>query len=208
VFKGHIAPVNAVAFAPDSKTVASVSADTTALIWDVTKVDRSKVPAKALAAGDLETCWQALADNDAAKAFTRMGDLIAAPKDAVAWLKARVKPALPLDMKRVEALIGQLDDKRFKVREKAAAELLNIGDHLVPVIDKTLAANLSPETKRRLAELRGKLALLQDERLRSYRAVEVLERIGTPEARQVLRTLADGAPGALVTTTAKEALNR
>ncbi len=40
------------------------------------------------------------------------------------------------------------------------------------------------------------------------RAVEVLELIGTPQARQVLQALADGAPGALVTTSAQAALSR
>ena len=37
--------------------------------------------------------------------------------------------------------------------------------------------------------------LLQGERLRAYRAVEVLERIGTPAARQVLQALADAVRG-------------
>ena len=40
------------------------------------------------------------------------------------------------------------------------------------------------------------------------RAAEVLERIGTPEARQVLQALAEGAPGALLTTSAQAALKR
>jgi hypothetical protein len=46
------------------------------------------------------------------------------------------------------------------------------------------------------------------EQLRLIRAVETLERIGTPEARQVLRTLAQGATGALPTCEADAALNR
>ena len=40
------------------------------------------------------------------------------------------------------------------------------------------------------------------------RAVEVLERIGTPEARQVLAKLADGAPEARLTQEAKASLQR
>ena len=56
----------------------------------------------------------------------------------------------------------------------------------------------------------GKLTgmVLQDERLRTYRAVEVLELIGTLAAREILQALADGAPGALLTTSAKAALHR
>ena len=38
--------------------------------------------------------------------------------------------------------------------------------------------------------------------------MEALERMGTPEARQVLVTLSQGAPGALATKQAQAALDR
>ena len=73
-----------------------------------------------------------------------------------------------------------------------------------------LDAKPSLETRKRLEHLRGQLIgrVLQGERLRAYRAVEVLERIGTPEAREVLQALAKGAPGALVSQSAQAALAR
>ena len=40
------------------------------------------------------------------------------------------------------------------------------------------------------------------------RALEVLERIGTPEARQILLSLAKGAPEAALTQEAKASLER
>jgi hypothetical protein len=46
------------------------------------------------------------------------------------------------------------------------------------------------------------------EAFRSRRAVAVLERMATKEARQLLRRLADGAAGALLTREAKAALER
>jgi hypothetical protein len=68
------------------------------------------------------------------------------------------------------------------------------------------------ETRRRLERLIAK----QDEqwrnpstqRVRIPRAVEVLERAGTPEAQQVLEVLAKGALGARLTEAARIALDR
>jgi hypothetical protein len=44
--------------------------------------------------------------------------------------------------------------------------------------------------------------------MRTFRAIEVLEHIATPEAQQVLKTLSEGAPEARVTREAKVSLER
>ena len=49
---------------------------------------------------------------------------------------------------------------------------------------------------------------LSPQRLRLLRALEVLERAGTPAARQVLRSLGQGAEGDEVTRQAKASLAR
>ena len=154
--------------------------------------------------------WQALAGDDAAKAFAAIGALAATPKEAVPWIKERLKPAAPVDMKRTLELIKQLDAEEFKARESANKDLLKFDEQILPVLDKALAAQPTLETKRRLEALRGRLTsvVLQGEHLRAYRAIEVLERIGTPEALQVLQELAKGAPGALITTSAKAVVKR
>jgi hypothetical protein len=210
VLQGHKGIVNALAFASRGTKLVSASDDTTVLIWDVTKIARPALPVKALKPGELDPLWQALLDADAAKGFAAMRELAAAPGQSVSWIKEHVKPSPPLDMKRVEALIRQLDDDRFKVRAQATMELLKLGELVLPAIDKAFAGNLSSEVRRRLEEIHGKLTVpaLEGNRLRDVRAVEVLALIGTPEARQVLQALADGAPGALVTTSARAALTR
>jgi HEAT repeat protein len=125
-------------------------------------------------------------------------------------MKKRLNPAAVADPKRIDELLGQLDDVQYKVRQKAIAELQKLGEQIVPAIDKALASNLPLEPRLRLQELRDRLTgvVLQGERLQVARAVEVLERIGTPEARQVLESLATGAPGALITVQAAAALER
>ena len=113
----------------------------------------------------------------------------------MAFLQEKVKRAPPLDGKRVDALIRQMDSGQFQVRDQATRELLKLGEPIIPALDKAVSANLPIETKRRLEDLRGKLTsmTLESERLRVDRAVEVLEYIGTPAARAVLQSLADGA---------------
>ena len=110
----------------------------------------------------------------------------------------------------MEQLIAQLDHEQFKVRQKATTELLEIGERLVPALDKALAAKPGLETSLRLQSLRTRLTglVLKGARLQAYRGVELLEHIGTPDARQALQMLAGGAPGALVTTQAQAALAR
>ena len=98
------------------------------------------------------------------------------------------------------------------MRDEASNELRKIGDRAIYALDKALAGNPSLETRRRLEALRSQTdptsMILKGNRLRAYRAVEVLERIGTPEARRLLTSYANGAPGALLTTSAEAALKR
>src|SRR5262249_9471828 len=155
-------------FAPDGKTLASASADSTALVWDVSGLARPAPAAGALTPADLEACWAALAGGDAAEAYAKMGDLVAAPKDTVAFLKERIQPAAPVDLKRVRELMDQLDDPQFKARDQATNELQRLGEQVVPALDKALADNPPLEPKQRLERVRAKLTglVLQGERLR------------------------------------------
>ena len=209
-FKGHVGAINAVAFAPNGKTLASASADTTTLLWDVSKLTLPVRAVKELSADEEKMRWQALAEADAEKAFTAIIDLAASPKEATAFLKEQVKPAVPLDMKRIQELIAKLDDEQAAVRQKATNDLIDLGEQAVPVIDKTLPTNPPLEVRKRLDEARKALTspILKGETLRVHRAVEVLERMGTPEARQLLQALAGGAAEARQTREAKAALER
>ncbi len=72
----------------------------------------------------------------------------------------------------------------------------------------TDAASL--ELRRRIESLLGRLnyPLTAPKTIRELRAVEVLEHIGTAQARQVLRKLAEGAAGSRLTDAAKASLER
>ncbi len=205
-FKEHNLRIPSLAFSPDSKTLASGSEDTTVLLWDVTcrPTRRSDRPS-------IKQLWADLADRDAAKAFGAIGHLIAAPQQAVAMLQENLKP-VPVsdDSKQVARWIAELDSERFEARQQAMAALGQLGERAEPDLRIALDGKPSLEARKRIEELLVNVreSVSTPENLRKLRAVEVLERIGTTHAEGLLRTLANGAPRALLTREAKAALQR
>jgi hypothetical protein len=84
-----------------------------------------------------------------------------------------------------------------------------VGRPAAPAMQKALKGHPSLETEKRLRELLAALdKRLTPEELRLLRAVQAVERAGTPEARDLLRGWAGGAAGALLTEEARAALAR
>jgi hypothetical protein len=104
----------------------------------------------------------------------------------------------------VARLLAKLDDDDFATREAAAEELAKLGEQAGPIL-RALLKKPSPEVRRRLRDIR---AVRHPEVSRQVRAVWVLERIGTPEARQLLKVLSGGAPAARLTKEARATLDR
>ncbi len=163
-----------------------------------------------LTAAEIKTCWESLVDADAAKAYGALLALTADPPRALPLLKQQLKPPAPVNAERIKLLFLQLGDDQYKVREQALAELRQAGDQVLPLLEKSLTANPPLEVRQRLEGLRVHFTALpiSGDRLRLLRAVEVLERIGNAEARQVLQSLADGPTDALETVQAQAALKR
>jgi hypothetical protein len=110
-------------------------------------------------------------------------------------------------------LLTDLGDPQFKVREQAVRALEKTRDLVEPDLKKLLASHPPLEVQRRVELLLRKLAQdreqpLAGERLRQWRALEVLETIGSPAARAVAERLASGVPGAWLTVEARETLDR
>ena len=208
-FKGHEGTVVSVAFAPDNKTVISGSADTTALVWDARRLIK-KTPTIELKAEQLDELWKDLA-GDPQKAYQAIGMLSAAPKQAVALVKDKIKPAAGVDGQRIEKLIADLESDRFQVRQSATKELEKFGELAEPALQKAMPTLKHLECKRRVEKLLSQIANDQTpsaDVVRNLRAVQVLGRIGTPEARTELERLAKGAPGDKLTRSAEGALRR
>jgi hypothetical protein len=109
------------------------------------------------------------------------------------------------------ALVKQLDAPAFTDREAAEKELRGLGDPAIPDLRKALKGELSVEQRRRIeAVLHDANAHLlpAGERLRAVRAVAVLERINSTDARKLLAEWANGLESARLTREAKAALAR
>jgi RNA polymerase sigma factor (sigma-70 family) len=205
--KGHAGEVNGCAFSPDSRTVLTASSDTTILVWDlaVPVAPRpQELTEKALAA-----LWRDLGDPDAGRADQAIWALVAAPKQALSLVQKSLPPAPAPDPAWI-ALVKDLGSEQFAVRDKASRALEVLEEQAYPLLQRALADSPTLEMRRRLERLldRLKYPLTSPTTLRQLRAVEVLEHIGTAQARQVLQDLAQGAPGARLTDEAKAALRR
>ena len=208
-FKGHGGAVQSVSIAGDGKSLVSGSADTTALAWDLTSIQREpKMPAATLQPKELEARWADLSSEDAGVANKSILVLASSSKESVAFLRERLKPTPPADAKKLAGWIADLDSNTFQTRSKALTELEKLGELAVPALRATLASNVPLETRRRIDPLIEKLTTggLNAEQIRVVRAMQVLERIGSPEARTLFETLAQGAPGALTTREAQASL--
>jgi hypothetical protein len=181
--------------------------DTTVLVWDMTGRDRAgRGKAARLSAKELDTLWADLAGTDAARAYEAACTLGDVPDQALALVKERLTPVTPADLHQLDSLFKDLDSEDFAVRDEARRRLEKVGEEAEPAVRKVLGGQPSPEVRRRLGQwLENREG---SERLRALRAVELVERLDTPGARQFLEALARGMPEARLTGDARAALDR
>jgi RNA polymerase sigma factor (sigma-70 family) len=199
----------ALAFAPDGRTLATGHADCTILLWDATL--RGGNRGGPLTAAQANSLWADLAGADAARAHAAVWALADDPARSVQVLRERLRPVTPPSPDQIKTLLADLDSDRFDTREAAERTLRDLGEAAGTALRAALATKLPAESKRRLE---GIVAALDPalpptgEQLRQLRSVMVLERTGTTEARQFLERLAGGVESARLTRAAKDALRR
>jgi hypothetical protein len=208
-FTRHAGFAIASAYSPDGTLLVTGGTDRTALVWDVfglRALDRKKAD---ITREDADRLWADLAAADAAKAFRAMKVLRANGMPAVSLLKERLHPAAAFDAQKIARLLDDLNRDDFATRASATKQLAELGDLAEPALRTVLNDKPSAEKRRRVEDLLKRLETSNSpELLRGVRAVEVLESLDTPEARQVLQALAQGAAEARLTREAKAAQER
>jgi hypothetical protein len=200
---GEEAPA-CLAFA-DDRTLLSAGRDASVLVWDVRRA--GKKPARALAPARRERFWEILAeDNEAAALAVRR--LASDPARTVGYVRARLAP--PVDGQKVARLIADLDAPEYRTRTAASAALARLGTFVEGSLRRALARKPTAEQQRRLEKLLAQLAddPRNGEHRQALRAIDLLEAVGTAEARLVLEKLAGGHADAELTRLAKAALAR
>jgi len=121
----------------------------------------------------------------------------------------RLRSATEVPPDRLRELIADLDSSQFQLREAAQKKLTAFGEQAEPALRTALRDHPSAQQRRSIERILDALHVVRSpEVLRHLRAVEVLERIGNPEAQQVLENLTKGAPDARLTKEANASLNR
>jgi WD40 repeat protein len=201
--------LTAVAFSPDGRLLAVAQEDTTILIYDLAALAKKRA-ALDLSDRELAARWVDLADGNAEQADSAIWDLTRTPEKAVTLLKTKLSPAKPGERKTIEQLLADLDHDSLERRDAASKELAARLAEARPALQELLDRTQSPEVKRRVQLLLARKAdsRFSPEDLQRMRAVEVLEHIGTAEARRLLEALAKGAEEAPLTLDARAALRR
>ena len=211
-FATHTGGVTAFAFSDDGRLLATGGADTTTLLWDIRGQVEHPVASGRLGAKEGDGLWRELSASNAQQAFRAILRLSSCAEDAVALFRKRLNPAAPaLEATVLKRLARQLDSQRFAERETAAARLKDAGKAALPGLQEVLKQSPSTELRHRAEKLIEEISappLPGGGDVRSARALEVLENVNTPEARGLLRSLADGRPDAGLTREAKAVLER
>jgi WD40 repeat protein len=208
---GHRGAVQVVVMSADGRRLISAGTDTSVLVWDVAAlIEQARRQLTHLCSQKLEALWKDLAGADAGRAYQALWALAGAPQSTLPFLRDRLKPAPAVDPHRIHQLIADLENDQFTVRRQAQGALEKLDTLPEAALRKVLQGKPSLEARKRaealIEKLQGPVAV--PEILQGLRAVEVLEQIGTAEARQLLARLAAGAEGARVTREARAAGER
>ncbi|MBA4064191.1 MAG: hypothetical protein C0501_10845 [Isosphaera sp.] len=207
-FEGQDGQSGGVAWSPAGDRLATASEDGTVVVWDATGKAAPRPEAAAVAG--FEEAVRLLGSADPAAAQRGMEYLYRRPAEAAGELAARVPAPAAAPAGRIAKLVADLDSDDFPVRAAAVKGLAEIGGEAGAALRAVAEKSANPEARQLAADALVRIAngppTAAD--LRAARAVEVLEGLGSADARGVLGRWAAGPAGHKVAADAGAALAR
>jgi hypothetical protein len=188
------------------RTLIGVGGRGEVAVWDI------PTPARDSSAAPTAADEAALTGRDAAAAFAAVRRLAADPVAAVRAARDHVKPVQPpaaVVRAEVARLVDELAADSFAVRQAATRRLRELAAAAGPQLLRAREAATDPEAVWRLDGLIREAGLLAlDVTPAQARRLELLERVNTPEARALVKEIADGDPDAPLSRDAADTLVR
>lgn len=200
------APPHSLCFSPDGASLAIGTGDTSVLIYDVADLKRAIEKPNAP-----DALWDMLTGDSAKRAWDAIRELSARPDVAMPLLIEKIKPIVAADKpakEQVAKWIEQLDAPAFADRESASKSLATHGKHYEADLRAAIETTASLEVKERLEKIVEKIMKPVLPNVMEVRAIELLERIGTADARALLTKIAAGDATHPLTKDAAASLKR
>ncbi len=199
------------ALSADDRQLAIGLKDGTIWVYDFPRIVKELLATPA--ASELATvddAWRRLADADPATAYRAVVRMSESPAETVELLRANLPAitAIATTPAQIDALIKQLASDNPAARRDASSRLLQMKPAVHAALREALRRNLPNDVRARVELILAAKSSPSDTTLRAIRAVQVLERIASPVARELLQTLATGPADAEVTQESQAALNR
>jgi len=188
-------------FGGDSRTLIT-SNHREVIVWSLKPLE---LP---MPAGGHKELWDELGAELAVTAERAHWLLLDYPAETIQLLRAKVRPAEPLNSGEIKGWIAKLDAAAYRERVQAASALRAMGRRVLGPL-REARINAAIAIRDSVAHLVRELeaGLTAGER-RHIRAVEALELIGTSEAWALIEEWAGGAAGSVLTEEAGKAITR
>ncbi len=175
-------------FSPDGKTLATGHTDGTITIWKLPKLPGLPI----LKPEEFEKFWEAFGSDAPPDSRNRIHRLIQDPETAMKLLTSKfvAPPLKPITIDLATA-IRKFDSPAFLDRQRAVKQVKELGPRALPALQDAIRTTESVEVRARAEELieqmkAGPRIYSTSPDLRAVRAIEVLEHIGTQDAKKLL----------------------
>lgn len=206
--------IQSIAFSPDGSKLAAGLANTTILIWDVTKNVEPRKVGGTIDDINKERFWEGLISSDMERVAEAINQMSAGDAGVATYLGEKMNNIRGLDMlkKEASAAMRDLDNDRVDIREAAFSKVKSIGPMIDNMLREALRVEASIEVRERIEELLNEWArpmpIGDSETLRRHRVIRILERMATRESRRELERIKSDSPIVRERNEAAKALGR